>query len=236
MKPTKYLFFLLFLIFLFCGNLVCFAMDAGFFTEPVSKEREQKINISLYKIDSEPEALAIRCFDVNEKGFIAIADKGMDKAYICIYTNKGDFQYGYQFETSGDFGFEWNGDNIFVYLVRGNLSIEISPFGEVLSIREIQNTSENRKYWDQVVFSRKKVVDGVTYVSKNDMGLLSVFAPDTQLFMQDNMGNETLLYDVNEQEFAKIAIYAGLISIFILCSIFGLIRLFLQQNKRNRNE
>ena len=106
----KILLISIFIFVLICNPIAVNAINTGFLTDEMpGKVQNQFIeNIDLRLIKSEPEKRSVVCFDVNEKQMIAAGQKSSDSKVICVYSNNGDFQYGYMFNCSGDFGVEWD--------------------------------------------------------------------------------------------------------------------------------
>ena len=200
---------LLVMIMLTIGTVDVFAMNTGFYTEPLSESDIDTIlkNVNISILEEEPPKKSIECFDVNENGVVAIGCYSTDYKTVCIYSSNGDFQYGYRFETSGTFGIELNDDILNIYLVRSDIAIAINPTGEVESVLKIPFTSENNSYWNHNIYSRQRKVGDVEYALKNDMGIFNLFASSySQLIVTTPDGEENIMYDVNSTQLTKMII------------------------------
>ena len=107
------------------------------------------------------------CFDVNEKGQYALGfDTMFSGKVVNIYDADGTFLYGFSFNTPGSFYIEWDGENIIIYLVRGDLAFAIDSNITCVEMADIPNNQENQKYWRGEIASAERNVNGVTYQAK----------------------------------------------------------------------
>ena len=112
-------------VILFANVMKVSAMHTEFKTNELSSEEKNVIisNINILLTDEVPEKNTITCFDVNTNQLIAIGQNTSDRKTICIYSNEGVFQYAYTFNCSGDFGVEWDEENLNIYFVRSRVII-----------------------------------------------------------------------------------------------------------------
>ena len=156
-RKQIYLFLLfVFLIVVSISTIEVNAMHTGFeITELPSEEKELFIsNINILSIDEEPAKKTIKCFDVNGDQLIAIGQNTSNRKTICVYSNKGVFQYGYTFNCTGDFGVEWDEEKLNIYFVRSSVIVSVSPKGEVLGAFEVENTIDNNSYINHFFHTR----------------------------------------------------------------------------------
>ena len=199
-------------------------MNSGYTSESIPKDKQEEIAtlIDVRLLTDEPKKMAIECFDVNEKGLIAIGfdrNNPFGRSTIAVYSDKGDFQYGYQFRTEGTYVFEWAGENVIIHIVRSDWAVLVNPNGEVEEIREVPPTPENGRFRRKVLEATKKQINNETYYLKNNMGILNLVATNySQLWHKTPDNNEVLLYDVNDAQLMKkivwsigICLFAGLI-------------------------
>ena len=133
----RYLIILsVFIFILFTNVMKVNAVNTGFKTNQFTSDEKNIFisNINLLTIDEEPVKKTITCFDVNSDQLIAIGQNTSDRKTICIYSNEGVFQYGYTFNCSGDFGVEWDEENLNIYFVRSSVIVSVTPRGEVLVV------------------------------------------------------------------------------------------------------
>ncbi len=222
---------LLLLLLLINGVVEVLAMNTGFSTEALPQDDIDTFlkNINLSMLEDEPQKKAIECFDVNENGEIAIGCSDFENKTVCIYTSDGDFQYGYSFECSGNFGIEFDKSVLNIYFVRSDVAIAVNPVGEVESILKIQNTSENNAYWNNCVFSTKRKIGDVEYAIKNDMGIFNVFASSySQLISTNKNGEKSIIYDVSSAQFAKMVVVFIGVLVFACLVVAVVIRQFIK--------
>lgn len=225
---TKQLF-LIILLFLFVGCQMpsASAMNTGFYTEELSEEKQQRLSqtINISVIHELPQKLPIARLAVSENGMIALGFEAIDTKIIGIYTNDGNFQYGYEFSCPGDFGVEWDGNEILIYSVRGGIVYAVSLSGEVTCIRHAPYTKENEKYWRHSVSSAKHMVGETEYTLEKDLGILNIVAFSySQLVVKQPDGTKTILYDVNTRYFCKVLMCVIGAAAMILIVIFGLVK------------
>ena len=118
MKRIRCIFTILFLLLLLSsGGIEILAMNTGFDTQPLPKDKINTFlnNVNISVLTEEPPKRAIECFDVNENGIIAIGSSNFKEKSICVYTNDGIFQYGYSFKCEGSFGIEMDEDILNIY-------------------------------------------------------------------------------------------------------------------------
>ena len=147
-------------------------------TESMSEDEIETFlkNVNISILENEPSKKAIDCFDVNENGEIAIGSSDFENQTVCVYTNDGNFIFGYNFECTGNFGIELDKNVINLYFVRSDVAVTINPTGEIERVCRIQNTAENNSYWNNCVFATKRRIGDTEYTLKNDMKIFNVFA------------------------------------------------------------
>ncbi len=226
MRHIRYIFTILSVLLLLTYiRAEVLAIDTGFATETLP---EKNINsflkyIKLSMITEEPRKIAIDCFDVNEKGEIAIGRSEYNNKTVCIYTSDGDFQYGYSFFSQGSFGVELNNDILLIYFVRSDIVIAVNPMGEIESILGIKNTIENNSYWNNFVHLTKRKIGDTEYTIRNDMGFFNLLASSySQLVITDKNGNENIIYDVNSAQFSYM-LKSFINKSVIVCIVMGAI-------------
>lgn len=226
-NKSSLLFVLVFILFM--GAMEVNAMDTGFETKPLSAEEKNAFiaNSNIQLLDKEPTPRPIECFDVNDNHLIAIGQNTTNLKTICVYSNEGAFQYGYTFNCRGSFGLEWDGDNINIYFVRGDVIASVTPNGEVLEVCDVPNTTENNTYINHAIHSAQRIVDDTVYSIRNDIGLLKFFSSSySKLVVTDAGGGETIIYDVSAKQLAKtIAILFG-VALFVCIVIFSVAKQF----------
>ena len=229
----NYLFLLsVFIFVLFTNVMKVEAVNTGFQTNHlISEEKNTFIsNVNILPINKEPVKNTIKCFDVNNNHLIAIGQNASERKTICVYSNEGVFQYGYTFSCNGDFGIEWDGENLNIYFVRSDVIVSVAPNGEVLDVLEVQNTIDNNSYVNHFIHSTQRVIDDKEYVIENNPRIFDwVTASYSQIVVKDNAGIETTIYDASSVQTFNIIvtfiIVFGFIAVAILVIIWNFINL-----------
>ncbi len=210
------------MISLFCVNIS--AVNTGFSTKQLSNKETGEIisRINLSRFEEEVVKGSIVCFDVSENGKVAIGERNNNNEYIMIYSNKGDFECGFSFSCMGDFGVEWDSENINLYLVRSDLLISFDLNGKVLGVLEVENTIENNSYRNHSIKSTEHTVNGTKYRIQNDMGILNLVATSySQVVTIDANGNEAIIYDVNSEQLTKTIFILIAVFVFVVIAVMG---------------
>lgn len=224
---------LLCLVFTSIACVHSYAINSGFELESISEEDKQSFlsYIDIKVFTEEPYKKAIKCFDVNHFGTVAVGQFDDDTIKtICVYNKDGTFLYGYNFKSSGSYGIQWDNDNIIIYFVRGDMAISITPDGEIADVKKITNSIENNYYWNNVVFSESRNIDGTEYKIMNDMGFFNVFSISYSLLVVlPSNGEKIVFYDVGKaQLLTTVTVFLGII-ILVCSAVVVLIR----QTKKN---
>lgn len=209
-----------------------YSMTNGFDVEPLTVTESKKIisSITFERFNVEPTNDSIECFDVNENGEIAIGSESHSSKIISIYSTDGVFLYALEFETEGGFGLEWQDNGLNVYFVRGAIGINIDPQGNILDVFAIKDTMENNSYWNNVVFSSTRNVNGTVYKIDNDLGIFNfVQSSYSRLVKISPNGEKIVLYDVGNSQLFYTLLWTGV----ILIGIVSIITIILKQWKKN---
>lgn len=217
---------------LFYGSENAMAMNTGFSTNSMTLEAQKNFlsNINLSLITEEPEKNSIKCFDVNNNEQVAIGFENSLEKTISVYESNGAFKYGYKFNCSGSFGFEWDNNNIIIYFSRSDVAASFDPNGNNIELKRIQDTIDNNNYWNHSVNSVQRTINGNQYYLKNKMGVFNIFASSySQLTKTDMNGNTIIFYDFSNEYTIKFAIGFIAVTLFILFIIVAIIKQFIEQ-------
>lgn len=201
MRRVTLALFILFIL-LWSGRASVFAMDTGFSTDNMDLDDQQYFlsSINLLLITEEPEKSPITCFDVNDSGEIVLGSQDSMKKLVTVYAPDGTFQYGYAFNCDGNFGVEWDGNNIILYFVRSDTAALFDPNGGNLELKRIRDTIDNNSYWNHSVFAEQKVAGGNQYAMRNEGGLRNLFASSySQLIKTADDGSVITVYDAGDE-------------------------------------
>lgn len=207
------------------------AMSMGFTTESLPEDEVSSFlkNTNISVFHAEGERKSIDCFDVNENGAIAIGCSDFENKTICIYSNNGQFLFGYRFKCNGEFGVEFAENDLVISFVRSNVAMAVNHMGEVVEIQKIQNTLENNSYWNNHVFSNSRKIGDSEYSLKNNLGIFNVFTSSySQLIVREANGEERILYDVNSAQFLNILFMFIGVLLTICLAVAVLVRQFVK--------
>lgn len=237
MKFKKYTYILLLACILFCMGVDVSAMNTGFTTETLPENDVQIFleNVNIQMVTKEPKKNSIQCFDVDEKGTIAVGCNNLNNKTVCVYTADGHFQYGYTFKTDGSFGVELDNDALLIYFVRSDIAVAIDSKGRIESVRKIQTTTENNSYWNNSVYLKSRKSGNNEYTLKNDMGVFNIIASSySKLIVTNAEGEEKILYDaVSVSFFRRLVIFIVAI-IFIAITILKIRKDIIKYNRAIR--
>lgn len=226
------LFFLFIFIFVFINSTKVNAVNTGFITNQMSSKEENTFvsNINILPIDKEPIRKTITCFDVNSNHLIAIGQHTTGrKKTICVYSKDGLFQYGYTFNCTGNFGIEWDKENINIYFVRSSAIVSVTPTGEVLDVSEVQNSIENNSYINHFIHATKRSVGNDEYIMRSNLGLLNIFATSySQIIVKDSTGVENVIYDVSSKHLSSMIVTTVITCLFVLSVIVPIVWQFIK--------
>lgn len=238
MKYIKRFFTLFaFLFLLSISTFPAYSMLNGFEIEPLTSTENKRIksNTTFEHFDEEPAKDSIECFDVNESGEIAIGSESHSSKIISIYSTDGVFLYALEFETEGGFGLEWQDNGLNVYFVRGAIGINIDPQGNILDVFAIKDTMENNSYWNNVVFSSTRNVNGTVYKIDNDLGIFNIVQSSySRLVKISPNGEKIILYDVGNSQLFYTLLWLGVILIVLIVAIISIAKQF-KKNLENKN-
>lgn len=224
---------------LVCNPIVTNAINTGFLTDELPEKVQNQFveNIELRLIETEPTKSSVVCFDVNENQMIAVGQKSSDRKIICVYSSDGIFQYGYTFNCSGDFGVEWDKDNLNIYFVRSDVVISVSQDGEISNVLEVTNSIENNSYVNHFIHATKKNIGDTTYLIRNDMGIFNWVATSySQIVIKDVSDAENVVYDVNSTQLLSTILSAIFTLAFAIIVVIVVFRPVIKSMRINKNK
>lgn len=203
------------LILLFLMNFSFFTRITAIASSDLTEDEINKglSNVNIVLLKEEPSKKNIDCFDVRNDGTVAILqERSSNRRVICICGNKSEFLYGYEFTTNGSAVIEWNGDLLFIYLIRSEIIISVDSNGNVVDVSEYELTSEQNSQINYLTSSQREV-NGTTYILQNDGIAKFLGTSYSKLVVKDGNGAETIFYesDVSSQNemYSKIYKYAA---------------------------
>lgn len=230
-----WLFVFIFVFLLFTNVIEAGAMNTGFKTNHLPTEDKNIFisNSDISLIEDEPAKKTIVCFDVNSNKLIAIGQRTSSSTNtICVYSSEGIFQYGYTFNCSGDFGVEWDEDNLNIYFVRSSVIVSVTPSGDILDVFEVQNTIENNSYENNFIRATERKIEDTEYIIENDMGIFNFFASSYSLItVKDSTGTERVIYDVSSTQHLNMILTIIAVCVLILVAIAVIVWHFIKQKR-----
>ena len=221
-------------VFIWNGSVNALAMNTGFSMEKMEHSEQENFlsNINLRLVTEEPEISSIECFDVNDNELVAVGSKNLSKRIVSVYAPDGTFKYGYAFECDGDFGIEWDDNNIIIYFVRSDVAALFDELGNNLEMQIIQDTMDNDSYWNHSVFSKQRTINGNKYTMRNN-GLLCFFSSSySQLIKTDTQGNVKIIYDNSVAYTIEFIIKVIGVILFVALVVFIVVFQFFKRRKK----
>lgn len=222
MKARYAIIIVLFAILLTLSfSLNAVAMTTGFEVKPVETDN----NIGVKIENKEYHLSSIKCFDVSNKGLIAVGtDEGIEK-HINVYDSNGTFKYGYSFTDYGTYGIGFDDENILIYISRGDTAYLVDRKGNCLEKCDILNNLENNSYWNNVVFAKTKESSGNKYYLSKSPSLLGLFSPFySRLIKKELNGKESILLDVSDEHDVYITLLFITAMIVIVATIVVIVK------------
>lgn len=216
-------------------NICSFAMNTGFSTsEPDEKKQQYFLSGNAISLTyEEPKKYIISCFDVSESGLVAVGSATCDSKYIYVYDATGKFQYGYAFNIPGSYGLQWDGSDLIIYFVRGDIAALVDSAGNIKELKVIDDTEANNSYWNKYVFAKERTQNGNTYTMKSNMGLLNIVATGySQIIITAPDGQETMIYDVSKAQKSGTVLEITFAMLVVGAVVYGLTREFSKAKNR----
>lgn len=179
----------------------------------------------IYKISvftREPERQVVHYLDVNEKGWIAVGHLG---SMVRVYDENGVFQYGYNFETQGDYGIAFEGDNLAIYFVRSGIVAVLDPEGNCI---RTERTDFSGNGLDRQFQKTSKKVGNTQYFLERDIGIANGFY--SRVVSVDEAGNRKVFYDVTVKGYV-----VGIGEYLLLAGALAAIPLIIRQKIREED-
>lgn len=174
-------------------------------------------NLKLEMLDNDNYKVGISSFDVSKEGKIALA---IEHGRIYVYDAEGNFLYGYRFHTQGAYGVVFAGENVAIYLVRGDALAIYDPQGNCIDLQDVIYPNHPDSTWLYQRISKQQ--DGKTYMLQRNVELLDTYG---SLVITDADGNRNAFYDISIQHtIGVLLILAGVVGFFT----FGIIVIYKQ--------
>lgn len=160
--------------------------------EDVKLNVEKSLDLTLVREDL--SANGIRHFDVSPEGKIALGfGQGMNSR-ICVFDQNGVFQYSYEFSCEEGWAIDFQGENVGIYLARGELIAVYDSEGTCVDVLRIYNTRQNMDATRRIYYRTRKQVSQKQYYLDRDINLGQSYS---RLIRIDESGNTKILYDAS---------------------------------------
>ena len=223
---------------LFAGCIGVYAKDNGPELEEVDEETRRTVfkNLELCVLDTGPSKSAIRCFDVDPNGNVAIGCRQFVKVCtVSVYDPEGAFLYGYRFKSYGRFGVELSDTVLKIYLIRGDYVVSVDRNGDLVEMKKMPDSSSSRDFMDNTVFAVRKTSGNAEYTLRNDKGPFNLLSSTySRLYVATQDENERILYDVNSMQLAIDFCILVFVLAFITVDAIGITKAFKDARKRWR--
>lgn len=208
-------------------------LPSGFTFREVDSVRQSEIlsEMDLTVFSEEPQTSPITCFAVSNQEWLVVGwDQGMQKT-VCIYSDTGDFQYGFHFSNNGSFEVDWQDTYVAIISIRGNMRIVFDEKGQCIECREIENTVENSNYLRQNIKDTRCMINGNTYEMSNN-GAIRLRPEYEQVIKTTADGETTILFEADSAIGFSFAFTVLFLLIMLFASIIVISKLKDQTNKK----
>lgn len=145
-----------------------FAADKGVDFDDTNIDIEKIFDkLNLERIDEPSKRKGFSCFDISDQENLMLGYNNLSNDYLLVYSPAGEFLYGFSFIDNGNFGVEWEGTNINLYLSRSDLVITVDTQGNCVDIKKVKGTTENYNYLRNELYANEKTINGTTYLAKH---------------------------------------------------------------------
>lgn len=211
-------------------SLTCLANSSGFDLEYSTNEEATEIfkeHYQFHPIEERKMTAGFSCFAANELGQYALGFSSGDKT-ILVYDNDGTYLYGFDFDLSGSFYLDFDGETLIVYSVRGDVAIYVDSTGTCLAHAKIQDTKSNQEYWRELQRPSRKIGTNIYHAGfLGNYPKISEYGQYSTLKKLSANNKETILYD-NTDRIVKPLIFTAVgvllfVSIAIIVLVYNLI-------------
>lgn len=157
-------------------------------------------------------------FDVSEDGDYLIGINTMFKDRILMINHEDMKVTEFRINSEGTFFVNWNGENIQVLFVRGNIVVEFTKKGKLIAVYDATKDFQYSK-------KHSITVDGTEYYSASKTPLLNIVNEDSSLLIQNINGKETIIYDGTIGHVLSVAIFIILFHLIVLAFVFAFVKI-----------
>ena len=207
---------------------------AGYTEERISKDQADAVTsrLKLTVTEKEPAKEGILCFDVDEDDRIALGTKSHGRNWISIYDSDMVFQYAISFHSEGSFLVFLEEDHIWLFLIRGNLCIEIDHTGQPVGVWQLEDYHSSIAPLLETGRAYRREVNDNVYELRNESRVLNLTGKYSLLVMLSAKGEECILYDVSETMRLRF-LFSFILFLFLLALTGGVVMYHREKKKHN---
>lgn len=171
--------------------------------EVASPEEMQELwNLyQITKLTEAPSGENVYFMDVNQNGEIVASFYRGKK--IGIYSEDGQFLYGYSLSCNGYFAAKWVDDfgTLMIYILRSDRMVILDADGNCLEMAKGIDVDANSDFWDQMLAKGVDQINDTIYYMKNENLISALGGGYSKLIRRNADGTEQVLYDAGESNF-----------------------------------
>ena len=141
------------------------------------------------------------------------------------------FQYAISFRSEGSFLVFLEEDHIWLFLIRGNLCIEIDHTGQPMGVWQLKDYHSSIAPLMEKGQAYSEEVNGNVYELRNESRILNLTGKNSLLVMSSAEGGERILYDVSET--MRLRFWFSLILSLCLLVLTGGVVMYQHKKKHN---
>lgn len=198
-RRLKHFFALLLFLFL-ATSLVGFTSSGRFQIDDNEKpyydiKHYSNIATPIFEPQSKPK---FQGFDINADSNVVLAVNGDEFKGVLAYDRQGNYLFGFEINSEGDFLVEWFGSNINILFFRGNIIATYNQSGECLDVNVYLDNFNNAKSRDYLRANTSKTNKKDKFAVDNNSSLISAFVTNhTRLLHIAADGTKTVVYETN---------------------------------------
>lgn len=212
-------------------------MPSGFTFREVDSVRQSEIlsEMDLTVFSEEPQTSPITCFAVNNQEWLVVGwEQGTQKT-VCVYSDTGDFQYGFHFSNNGSFEVDWQDTCVAIISIRGNMRIVFDEKGQCIECREIENTVENSNYLRTKIKDTQCVIHGNTYEMSNN-GAIRLRPEYDRVIKTTPDGETAILFEADRAVGFSLAFTLLFLLIMLFAGVIVISHLKDRTNEKKENK
>ncbi len=235
----KKVFFWLFIFIILIFGAATVNSQAATLGLPTNSLPEEEKNAFLKKVEIEVVnnddlKAGILCFDVREDGTIALAIENAVNNIVYVYDQLGKFQYGYRFNSEGNYGVEFQGQLLAIYFQRSNIIMLLDSTGKCVDVQEVIQPNQHLQRINEILERTNKEIADKEYVLERDINIGSGYS---RFVVIDKHGERTVIYDATTKNLIGQILLIAFIVVVIPLVLWGIIKQEeARENKTNKGQ